>query len=126
MIGALLRKQRGEVGMTQRALAEAIGISPRTLSAYEKGERPIPLPELEALISILGQTIEDYVDTEGPVGEWATTKRAFEQFQALPLDLREFIFAPQNEAYLRLAQQLREISVEKLRTLAEALLDLTL
>jgi len=75
---------------------------------------------------LVGQELEDYVDTEGPVGEWVKTKRAFEHFQAMPLDVREFIFLPENEPYLRLAQQLREISVEKLRTLAEALLDLTL
>ena len=52
-------------------------------------------------------------------------KAAFENFMHLPPELREFLGKPGNEAYLKLAKQLSEISVERLRALAEALTDLT-
>jgi transcriptional regulator with XRE-family HTH domain len=126
MVGALLRKHRTEAEMSIRALAEAGGLPPKRLSAYERGERPIPLPELERLVKVMGQSLDDYIDREGPVGEWATNKQAFMNLLQLPSDLREFLSTPENQMYLRVAKHISELSVEKLRSLAESLLDLTL
>jgi transcriptional regulator with XRE-family HTH domain len=126
MVGALLRKHRTEAEMSIRALAEAVGLPPKRVSAYERGERPIPLPELEMFVEVLGQSLEDYLDQEGPVGEWATNKKAFLNILKLPPELREFLSSPENQSYLRAAKHISELSVEKLRALAESLLDLTL
>jgi transcriptional regulator with XRE-family HTH domain len=126
MVGALLRKHRTEAKMSIRALADAAGLSPKKLSAYERGDRSIPLPELETLLQLLDQSLEDYVDREGPVGEWASNKQAFANLLQLPSDLREFLSTPENQSYLRTAKHISELSVEKLRALAESLLDLTL
>ena len=126
MVGALLRKHRTEAGLSIRSLAETTGLSPRRVSVFERGERPIPLPELEALVFALGQSIEEYIDYEGPVGEWVTSKRSLKLLLELPADLREFLSKPENQTYLRMAKNLSELSVEKLRALAEGLLDLTL
>jgi len=126
MVGAVLRKHRTEAEMSIRALADAAGLPSKRLSAYEHGERPIPLPELERLVKVLGQSLEDYLDREGPVGEWASNKQAFVNLLQLPPDLREFLSTPENQSYLRAAKHISELSVEKLRALAESLLDLTL
>ena len=126
MVGALLRKQRTEAEMSIRALADAAGLPSKRLSAYERGDRPIPLPELERLLVILGQSLEEYFDREGPVGEWASNKQAYVNLLQLPSDLREFLSTPENQSYLRVAKHISELSVEKLRALAESLLDLTL
>lgn len=126
MVGAVLRKHRTEAKMSIRALADAAGLPSKRLSAYERGERPIPLPELERLVKILGQSLEDYIDREGPVGEWASNKQAIVNLLQLPPDLREFLSTPENQSYLRAAKHISELSVEKLRALAESLLDLTL
>ena len=126
MVGALLRKQRTEAEMSIRALADAAGLPSKRLSAYERGERPIPLPELERLLEILGQSLDEYFDREGPVGEWASNKQAYVNLLQLPSDLREFLSTPENQSYLRVAKHISELSVEKLRALAESLLDLTL
>tara|TARA_R110000850_G_scaffold203924_1_gene330248 strand:- start:38 stop:358 length:321 start_codon:yes stop_codon:yes gene_type:complete len=40
---------RSEVGISQAAMAEAIGVSPRAYHSYEKGQRGIPV---EALIAM--------------------------------------------------------------------------
>ncbi|TET84970.1 MAG: XRE family transcriptional regulator [Anaerolineales bacterium] len=126
IVGALLRKHRTEAGMSIRALAETVGLSPRRVSAFERGERPIPLPELEVLVSALGQSIEEYIDHEGPVGKWVNNRQSFELLLELPAELREFLSKPGNQSYLRMAKNLSELSIEKLRALAEGLLDLTL
>jgi transcriptional regulator with XRE-family HTH domain len=126
MVGALLRKQRTEAEMSIRALADNAGLPSKRLSSYERGDRPIPLPELERLVKILGQSLDDYIDREGPVGEWASNMQAFANLLQLPSDLREFLSTPENQSYLRAAKHISELSVEKLRALAESLLDLTL
>jgi len=42
------------------------------------------------------------------------------------LDLQEFILKPVNQPYLELAQKLSQMSVDKMRDVAEGLLDITL
>lgn len=125
IIGAQLRKARTNARIKLKELAGDIGVSSGRLSAYEFGEKPIPLPELEAIVARLGLSLEDLLETKGPVGEWESTRRAFERFQTLPPELREFFTQPVNENYLRLAQRLSQLSAEKLRGVAEALLDIT-
>ena len=126
IIGALIRKQRTESGMSIKSLADVVGIPSRRMSAYERGEKPIPFTDLEIIVDTLGQSIEDYVDNEGPVGEWMTTNKAFKNFMEFPPEIREFICKPENETYIQVAKQLSEIPVEQLRILAETLLDITL
>jgi transcriptional regulator with XRE-family HTH domain len=126
MIGALLRTHRTEAGLSMRELADMSGLSSRRISSYEQGERPIPLPELEAMAGCLGRQIEDYVDLEGPVGEWREQRLAFEAFLELPVELREFLGEPMNRPYLDLARNLSAVSIDRLRALGQGLLDITL
>jgi transcriptional regulator with XRE-family HTH domain len=126
MIATTLRSQRTEAGLSIKELAALAGIPAARLSAYEQGERPISLPHLEVLADALNRTVEDYVDHQGPVGDWDAAQRALEVLMDLPPDLREFISKPESKPYLRLAKHLSELSSEKLRTVAEGLLDITL
>ena len=125
IIGAQLRQARTNARIKLKGLATEIGVSSGRLSAYEFGEKTIPLPELEAIVARLGLSVEDLLETQGPVGEWESTRRAFERFQKLPPDLREFFTQPANESYLRLAHRLSQLSSDNLRNVAEALLDIT-
>jgi transcriptional regulator with XRE-family HTH domain len=125
MIGARLKAAREAADLTQRDLAKHIGISPARLRAYESCERPIPIPELEPLLAALGHSVDEYIDTQGPVGEWDATKRAFEGMLQLPTDLRDFVSHPENHTYIRLAKQMSQVDVDRLRTVADVLHDLT-
>jgi transcriptional regulator with XRE-family HTH domain len=125
-IGALLRQERTNASISIRNLAEETGISGARLKAYELGERPIPLPELEALVSTLGGRIESFFDRSGPIGQWLTNEEAIQNFLELPEELRQFAAQPVNRPYLELAMKLSNMSKEKLRSVAEDLLDITL
>lgn len=48
-MGARLAIARNEIGLTQTAMAEAIGVSHRAYHSYEKGQRGLPV---EALVAI--------------------------------------------------------------------------
>jgi transcriptional regulator with XRE-family HTH domain len=126
MIGALLRKQRLESGTSIKALSKQSGISTSRLNAYELGESPVPVPVLEGLMSILDGRIESLFDNSGPVGQWLVEKKVIHEFLQLPPDLRAFVCKPVNQPYLELALSLSGLSTEKLRSVAESLLDITL
>ena len=126
MIGALLRQQRTNASVSLKALADETGISGARLKAYELGERPIPLPELEVLISALTSRIENFFDQNGPIGQWITDEKSVRQFLQLPKDLQAFVCQPVNRPYLDLARRLSGMSNEQLRSVAEGLLDITL
>jgi len=125
-IGALVRSHRGEAEMTVRDLAKRCGIPAGRLTLYEQGERPIPVAELEAIADALGHDLSDYQDTRGPIGEWEAAERGFEAFSRLPAELREFIRSPKSEPYLRMALKMSDIPVDKVRTMGEGFLEITL
>jgi len=126
MIGALLRKQRVESGTTVKALSKLSGIPTSRITSYEFGELPIPLPVLEGLMSLLGGSIESLFDISGPVGKWMAEKKAIQDFLELPVELQNFVCKPVNQPYLELAFSLSSLSKEKLRTVGESLLEITL
>jgi transcriptional regulator with XRE-family HTH domain len=125
-IGALLRQERTNASISIRSLALETGISGARIKAYELGERPIPLPELEVLVSTLGGRIESFFDRSGPIGQWMMNEEAIQNFLELPEELRQFVALPVNRPYLELAKKLSGMSKEKLRSVAEDLLDITL
>jgi transcriptional regulator with XRE-family HTH domain len=126
MIGALLRQERNNVNMSLRHLSTETGISQARLKSYELGERSIPVPELETILVVMGSRIETFFDQNGPVGEWMTSQRAMQKFLELPPDMQSFVCQPVNRPYLELAMKLSDLSREKLRAVAEGLLDITL
>ena len=126
MIGALLRQERTSVNMSIRHIATETGITQSRLNSYEMGKRAIPVPELEIILSVLGSRIETFFDQNGPVGQWMTSQRALQKFLELPEEMQNFVCQPVNRPYLELAIKLSDMSREKLRAVAEGLLDITL
>lgn len=124
-IGALLRQERMNASISIRNLANMTGIAGSRIKAYELGESPIPLPELEVLVSTLGGRVESLFDRSGPIGQWMLSEETIQQFLELPIELRQFVATPVNRPYLELAMKLSSMSRDKLRAVAEDLLDIT-
>lgn len=124
-IGILVRKARLEAGLSLETLAGQVGRPVDVLQAYEFGEIPIPLPDLEVISSTLHKPLRDFHDQTGLAGAWMNQQRVLQDFQALPPELQAFISKPVNRPYLELAQRFSEMSVEKLRSVAEILLEIT-
>jgi transcriptional regulator with XRE-family HTH domain len=125
-IGALLKQERMNASISIRSLAQETGISSARIKAYELGEKSIPLPELEVLVKALGGRIESFFDRSGPIGQWMINEEAIQTFLELPLEVRQFISLPVNRPYLELAMKLSDMSRDKLRSVAEDILDITL
>ncbi|MBN2118250.1 MAG: helix-turn-helix transcriptional regulator [Anaerolineales bacterium] len=125
-IGALLRQERLKASISIRNLSQQTGVSSARIKAFELGERPIPLPELEVLVRTLGGRVETFFDRSGPIGQWMISEETIQRFLEMPMELREFVSMPVNLPYLELAMKLSNMSKDKLRSVAEDLLDITL
>ena len=126
MIGALLRQERNNASVSLKRISEQTNISTARLNAYELGERPIPLPVLEAILAVMGSRIETFFDQKGPVGQWMSNQKAMQKFLDLPDEIQNFVCQAVNRPYLELAMKLSTMSKERLRSVAEGLLDITL
>lgn len=126
IIGAKLRKARQDADIPLTDLAEQVGLSSYMLRSYERGERPIPLPDLELLLQITDVSLDEFRDLSGPVGVWASQQELIEKFLALSPELQEFVTLPINMPYLEVAQRLSKLSTDQIRAVAEGLLDITL
>ncbi len=124
MIGAMLRKRRLEQGMSIRELAATVDMPTSRVSNYERGVRPIPIPDLESLVDALQQSLDELIDHEGPIGNWHMTQQAFERFCELPAELRAFFSTPEKEPYLKMAERLSKLDLHALQRVAHALEDL--
>ncbi len=125
IIGAQLRAHRQSREMSIKELATELDLPSSRISAYERGTRPIPIPELEAIVAALGSELSDYFDDEGPIAEWNMVREAYERLSQLPPDLVKFLNRPDNQRYLQLAKDLSELRREKLQAVAQALLEIS-
>ena len=124
-IGQRLVETRTAAEMTAEQLAEQLGIDVQTWLEYEAGDCPIPLPMLDAALSILKKPVEDIFPQDGELGLWLKQLEFTRQYFDLPEDLQNFIVKPVNRPYLELAVRLSTLSVDKLRAVAEGLLEIT-
>jgi transcriptional regulator with XRE-family HTH domain len=124
-IGATLRQARTEGGFSQKDLAKRTGISAGRIRRYENGETPVPIPELEHLAENLGYDVEQFGARSGKLGDWMSRREAVKGFLELPKALQDFVAEPGNQAYLDMAQRLSAMSPERIRALAEGLLEIS-
>jgi hypothetical protein len=73
----------------------------------------------------LNVSLDDLVDDHGTIGSWLRLQTEFDRFADLPDEVREFILKPINRSYLELAMRLSGLSVQRLRGIAEGILDIT-
>jgi transcriptional regulator with XRE-family HTH domain len=125
LIGTSLRLARNNVNFSYREVTEKTGISEDQMKRYESGEASIPLPELELLASSLDIPIEEFYDKRGPIGRWRSQQGSYQKFLDLPPEIQQFVAKPVNRPYLELAMRLSELSAERLRAVAEVLLEIT-
>lgn len=67
-VGQALRRIRIKRGLPRKALARMAGITLPALSLYETGQRCPMLPNLVAMLQVLGCSAEDFGKYLGPWG----------------------------------------------------------
>jgi transcriptional regulator with XRE-family HTH domain len=125
IIGTRLRMARSTHNLSVSELALKTNIPVEKIQRYEMGLEAIPIPDLELLASTLEIRNDDLFDQRGIIGKWRSDKAAVQNIMELPPGVRAFISKPVNLPYLELAMRLSDLSAEKLRSVAEGLLEIT-
>lgn len=125
IISTTLRLARNRQNLSLKELSDQTTIPEAQLRQYEAAEIAIPLPELEIIANCLEIRLDDLIDKNGPIGNWRNQQQTIEKFLNLSPEMQDFICKPVNHPYLTLASRLSDLSVEKLRMVAEALLEIT-
>ena len=94
-LGKRLAEFRKAAGLSQTAIAEALGIPQRSVSFYERAARTLPPNLLKPLSDLLGVSAEEILG----IGEEKASKRGpkskldrqFEEIKKLPRARQEFI-----------------------------------
>ncbi len=125
VIGASLRLSRDKAGLSLEEVSERTSISADDLKRFELGEQAVPVPMLERLAEIYQIPITSLYDQHGPISKMRAPQAVERKQNDLPDELQKFIAKPVNLPYLEIALRLSEMPVDKLRTLAESLLEIT-
>lgn len=125
VIGTNLRLARNTANLSYKEIFEKTGIPEEQMKRYELGEIAVPLSELEILANQMNMPIERFYDQHGPIGKWRTQQSVYQKFLDLPPEIQQFVSKPVNRPYLELAMRLSDLSAEKLRAVAEVLLEIT-
>jgi transcriptional regulator with XRE-family HTH domain len=67
-IVALIVQLRRQQGISQKQLAQAIGIDPASMNRVEKGERALALAELIAIATHLDANVDEFLRQDEPAG----------------------------------------------------------
>lgn len=126
MISSFLALKRDEKGISLPALSHLSGVPEERLKAYENADQPVAIFDLVALAKALDLTLEDFYDQRGAVAEWRKSRGGNQPRFNLPPEMQAFIDKPINRPYLELAMKFSEMPAEKLRTVAESILEITL
>jgi transcriptional regulator with XRE-family HTH domain len=126
IIGATLKMGRSQANVEMAEICEKTGLNEEQLDAYENGSEASPLPVLEILAALYRQPLSQYFDQHGPIGKQRHQNELSQKFSELSPEMQQFITNPLNQPYLDLATRLSELPADKLRTIAEALLEITI
>jgi transcriptional regulator with XRE-family HTH domain len=126
IIGVQLYQARMQAGRSAQDLAADLSLPTETITAYETGRVPIPYFEVEQLALNLGVPLAYFTEeTHGPLASHETIIHMQQRFEQLPPDIKAFVVEPINLSYLQTAMRLSELDVDKLRSIAEGILDIT-
>jgi len=126
IIGVKLYQARIEADILAQDLADDLGISEEILNAFELGQEPIPYFDLERFASRLDVPLTDFTEEgSGPLVEHESVMLSQHRFEHLPPDVKAFVLEPVNLSYIKTAMRLSEMDVDKLRSIAEGILEIT-
>jgi len=125
VIATHLKLTRMEAGITQKVLSLATGISTGRLKKFENNESSIPLFDMLLISDELKIPYSDLFVQSGKVGKWRKQQEMMEHIAILPEEIQQFVSQPVNRPYLELAKKLSKLSADKLRAIAEGLLEIT-
>jgi transcriptional regulator with XRE-family HTH domain len=124
-IAAKLKSLREDKQLTPEQMLKNSQLTEEEYLAFETCEKPVPLQTLNSFAYVLGVPLRLFLAESGKIGNWHHAQKAVKTLAEIPNELEEFLTNPSNEPYLRLAMHLSKLSADRLRAIAEGLLEIT-
>ena len=125
MLGARIMQERTRLNLSTADIALVANMSEEDLNAVEAGNLPLSFPRLQLIAELLDIPLETLYDQQGIIGQWRKRQERDTAFAALSPELQNFICEPVNHPYIELAVRLSEMDAQKLRSIAESILEIT-
>jgi transcriptional regulator with XRE-family HTH domain len=125
VVSVILRQLRLQSQKSHQELADVLGVDVATIQSYESGKTAVPYLHLEQLCRTMGASVDQFVEEHGPLGRHEAEQKLHKQFRQMTPEMQVFLVNPVNIRYLETAKKLSEMDVNKLRQVAENILDIT-
>ncbi len=126
VVGVLLRQARLAASKTQKECAQIVGGSGSKISAYEYGNSPIPVAQLEALADFLQVPLDTFRDkAHNPLSKMTPQDETLGSLSHFAPEVQEFLKEPLNADFVQTALNLSKMPTDQLRNIAETLLEIT-
>lgn len=99
-LGTAIRQKRVELGMTQSALAERVGVTFQQIQKYEKGRNQVGFPMLIAIAAAVNTSPAELI--ESAIGDASSVCETFSDRAAFELVKRIGTLPPNQREGLRL------------------------
>lgn len=126
MVGALLRQAREESNVSLEVLSQASHLSVDQITRYELGEQPIPIHELSVLASNVNRNMSYFLESSSFIGQLLAARQEWKDFADMPEEVRRFAANPLNAGFIEFAVMLSQMPTDKLRQMAESMLEITM
>ncbi len=93
-LGTRINRLRKGLGITQVQLAEQLSVSQQTVTAYESGNRRVPISHLPRLAALLGTSVEALIGQPAAAGKRGPApklQQQLEQLSQLPRAQQRFV-----------------------------------
>ncbi|MCA9971809.1 MAG: helix-turn-helix transcriptional regulator [Anaerolineales bacterium] len=126
VVGVLLRQKRLREKRSLEEVAAELDVPLARVEAYEAGDVPIPYLHLEKVSRFFDVSVDHFLDDgRGPLGRHEAQMRLLKLFKGMSPEMQQFLANPQNMVYLETAERLSVMEVQKLRQIAESILEIT-
>ncbi|MCU0511743.1 MAG: helix-turn-helix domain-containing protein [Anaerolineae bacterium] len=126
MVGALLRQAREERNLSLEDVAAASHLEVTLLQQYEMGELPIPMHELTVISGLVQRNLGYFLESTSYIGTLLQIREDWKQFNELSEEVRRFAANPLNLGFIEIAMLFGNMPAEKLRKVAEGLLQISM
>ena len=125
VISTRLKTYREQKNIAINKMIANTSLNEEQYQRFEEGLDPIPLTNLQSFMYPLGCSLKEFLCEGGKIGAKYTEEKAQQTLEEIPAEVQKFLTNPSNEPYLRLAMHLSTLSAERLRNIAEGLLEIT-
>jgi len=125
IIGTRIHLAREAAEISLKQLSRTTSIPTSRIKRYEEGTTPTALDDLKKIANALNLNLNIFFDYESPLGNWQNTQLKTMAYKHLPEEIKDFIADSNNLPYLKVAQNLSKIGIDKFNDLSTSLSNLT-